>query len=181
MPESGETRAARVGAAAPMGMITVRGNLASKSLSAAIRDATGLEIPGTRAINSAAEASVAWMSPDELLLFVERSAVEATLAELDARLKGEHMLFADVSDARVAFRVSGPSAREVLAKGTPVDLAAGAFDPGMFCRTRLGQVPVAFWMSGDEEVTLLCFRSVGRFVHDWLTTAAESGSFPRYL
>ncbi len=108
-------------------------------------------------------------------------AVEAMLDELRKRLKGEHLLLADVSDARVAFTVTGPSAREVLAKGTPVDLAPGKFEPGVFCRTRIGQVPVAFWMTEDSEFRLLCFRSLERFVHRWLATAADSGSFPRFL
>ena len=35
-----------------------------------------------------------------------------------------------MSDARAVFQVSGPSAREVMAKLCPVDLSPEAFKPG---------------------------------------------------
>ena len=86
-----------------------------------------------------------------------------------------------MSDARAVFRLDGPGAREVLAKGAPVDLAPAAFGPGDFRRTRLGQVAAAFWMPEPEVFDLMCFRSVAGFVADWLATAARPGSLPGFL
>lgn len=87
-----------------------------------------------------------------------------------------HHLSADVSDVRSLFRIEGRGAREVLAKGAPVDLAIDKFGPGDFRRTRLGQVAVAFWMTGDDAFSLVCFRSVEEFVGRWLQLAARPGS-----
>jgi len=86
-----------------------------------------------------------------------------------------------VKSARAVFRITGKGAREVLAKGAPVDLSKDAFGPGQIRRTRLGQVACAFWMSGEDQFDLICFGSVSEFVFDWLSTAGKDGSLPNYL
>ena len=82
----------------------------------------------------------------------------------------------NVSDARAVFRIKGPNTREVLAKLAPVDLSPQAFGPGMIRRTRLAQVPAAFWMEDTDTAQLVCFRSVAQYVFDLLKTAAQPGS-----
>ena len=37
------------------------------------------------------------------------------------------------------------------------------------------------WMTEDENFELVCFRSVGAFMFDWLSNAAREGSLPEYL
>jgi len=38
----------------------------------------------------------------------------------------------------------------VMAKLAPVDLVPGQFEPGMIRRTRISQVPAAFWMKDEQ-------------------------------
>lgn len=52
------------------GMITLRGDLASATLKAAVMAATGAEVPTSGQVSLAEQGGVAWMSPDELLLLV---------------------------------------------------------------------------------------------------------------
>jgi sarcosine oxidase subunit gamma len=165
----------------PTGMITVRGDLAGEPLARALADLTGCAVPGRRRIETTGETTIAWMAPDELMLFLPHAAATGTAARLDAALEGQHRLVADVSDARALFRVSGPGGREVLAKGAPIDLAPDAFGPGDIRRTRLGQVAAAIWMPTPGELDLMCFRSVADFVETWLIGAASPGSLPRFL
>jgi heterotetrameric sarcosine oxidase gamma subunit len=106
------------------------------------------------------ERGVAWMAPDELLVMVPLAEAGATLRALEEGLAGEFATAADVSHARAVFRVTGRHWRDVLAKLCPVDFAPVAFLPGEIRRTRAAQVAVAIWMSGEHEVTLVCFRSV---------------------
>jgi len=160
---------------AERGMITLRGDLADPRLAAAVA------VPPVRRIAVAGETAVAWMAPDELMLFGPRADVAGRVAALGAALAGMHHLVVDVSDARALFRLEGPGAREVLAKGAPVDLAAPAFGPGDFRRTRLGQVAVAFWMPEGDVVELMCFRSVADHVALWLDLAARPGTLPGVL
>jgi len=165
----------------PSGMITLRGDLGGAALAGAVTAATGLGVPSPRAILAQGGKAVAWMSPDELLVLCPHGEAPALAAQMADALAGEHALVVDVSDARARFRVTGPGAREVLAKGAPVDLAPAAFGPGEIRRTRLGQVAAAFWMSGEQAFDLVCFRSVADFVEAWLKTAATPGSLPGVL
>ena len=165
----------------PGGMIVLRARLEAPGVAAAVRTATGIVPPVTRQIVLAGARGAAWMSPDELLLFVPPAEVAETLAALGAALAGTPHLVADVSDARARFRLEGAGAREVIAKGAPVDLSPAAFQPGEIRRTRLGQVACAFWQAGPETFELICFRSVGGFVGDWLAAAARRGPLPGVL
>ncbi len=158
------------------GMITVRGDLAKAKVKSAVKSATGLAIPKTAQIALGENSSVAWMSPDELLLVTDYATVGASVAKLQSALAKEHALVVNVSDARAMFSVSGAQAREVVAKLAPVDFSADSFTPGMFRRTRLAQVPAALWMTDDESFQIICFRSVAQYVFDLLCVAAQDGS-----
>ncbi|UWR70965.1 sarcosine oxidase subunit gamma [Phaeobacter inhibens] len=158
------------------GMITLRGDLASATLKAAVKAATGAEVPTSGQVSLAEQGGVAWMSPDELLLLVPYAEVEAKVTELSEALKGEHALAVNVSDARGVFRLSGDGAREVLAKICPVDMSAEAFKPGQFRRTRMAQVAAAFWLDNNGAFHIVCFRSVGGYVYNLLCTAAHPQS-----
>ncbi|MEM7441658.1 MAG: sarcosine oxidase subunit gamma family protein, partial [Pseudomonadota bacterium] len=89
---------------------------------------------------------------------------------------GQHALAVNVSDARAIFQVSGPIAREVLAKLAPVDFSREAFRPGQFRRSRLAQVPAAIWADDEDIFRIICFRSVAEYVFNLLKVAAQPGS-----
>lgn len=155
------------------GMVTLRGDLAAPPVREAVRAATGCEVPSPRRFTSSGGRGAAWMAPDELMLFVPRADAADIAACAGRALEGAHHLVVDVSDARAVFRLAGAGAREVLAKGAPVDLAQVGFGVGDFRRTRLGQVAVALWMPAPATFELMCFRSVAGFVRDWLDHAAR--------
>lgn len=155
------------------GMITLRGDLSLARVAKAVKSAVGVDMPAQRGINLKDGKGAAWMSPDELLLMVAYQDAEATVAKLQKALGNTHSLVVNVSDARAVFTLTGARVREVLAKLSPVDMAT--FPTGEIRRTRLAQVPAAFWMSGADEITLVVFRSVAQYAFDLLTTAAARG------
>lgn len=173
-----EGPAASVRDLGPTGMITIRGDFSNNDFAAAIRATLGADIPGVRRMEKAKDGSLGWMSPDELLYVTDYASAPAAEAALREALAGQHFLVANVSDARAVFHVTGEGARELIASGAPVDLSDGAFAKGDLRRTRLGQVAVAFWLCENGGFHLVCFRSVGVYVYDWLTTAAKSGVRP---
>ena len=75
----------------------------------------------------------------------------------------------------------GAAIREVLAKLTPADLRPGAIGIGEVRRTRLAQVPAAFWLDGEGKATVVCFRSVAEYVFGLLRNASENGSGVGYF
>ncbi|MCP3970609.1 MAG: sarcosine oxidase subunit gamma [Rhodobacteraceae bacterium] len=160
----------------PSGMIALRGDLGAAKLKGAVKKATGVAVPGMRKAGFAGDNGVCWMSPDELLILCPYESAGDMTTALQEALAGTHHLAANVSDARARIVVSGGDMREVLAKLTPADVSAAAFVPGDFRRSRLAQVPAAFWMADDETVEVVCFRSVARYVFDILKNAAIPGS-----
>ncbi|NOR61603.1 MAG: sarcosine oxidase subunit gamma [Rhodobacteraceae bacterium] len=158
-------------------MVTLKADLSNKATRATLKKVLGSAVPAPRKIVK----GVAWMAPDELLIMVpDGTTPEELVNRLHTGITAP-ALAVDVSDARAVFTLKGNSAREVLAKGAPVDLSAEAFTLGDFRRTRLGQVAVAFWMEADDEITLVCFASLKQFMFDWLVNAAQKGSLPAYL
>ena len=164
----------RVAEAGLRGMITLRGDLASPALHSVTTGLTGQAFPARGEAKTAGESGLAWMSPDELLILLPYDGVGEALSRIAEELAGEHHLAVNVSDARALFSLEGAGVREVLAKLTPADMHPRAFGPGDFRRTRLAQVPAAFWMVEEERVDLICFRSVAAYVFDLLVNAADS-------
>lgn len=155
---------------APQGMVTLKLPPGDAAWGPALA-ALGLSVPAVRRIVRAGDRAALWMAPDEVLLLVPDPA--ATLAALAAPLAGAHHLAADVGAARVVFAVTGPRAREVLAKLCPVDLHPDAFPAGSVRRTRAAQVACALWAEGADDLRLACFRSVEGYVADLLALSAD--------
>ena len=158
------------------GMITLRGPLGDPKVKNAATGVAAVDMPGQGQANCVESRGICWMSPDELLVLCPYDTVAANLEKMQATLGDLHSLCVDVSDARALFDVSGPHAREVLAKLVPVDLGPDQFTPGMFRRTRMAQVPAAFWLHEADRFRIICFRSQAQYVFDLLTTAAQKGS-----
>ncbi|MEI4231828.1 sarcosine oxidase subunit gamma [Roseovarius sp. D22-M7] len=166
---------ATIAEAEPAGMITLRGDLGSDAVAQAVHAATGLEMPSLRQARFGAGTAALWMAPDEVLLICPHTEVGERLAAIETALAGQYFLAADVSDARCHLHVSGPGAREVLAKLCPVDLAPDAFTPGMVRRTRMAQIAAAFWLDAGGTFHVICFRSVADYAFGVLKTAARPG------
>lgn len=154
-----------------LGMIQIRADLARAG--DAIAGAAGLAIPAQGSSVSDGTRRLGWMSPDELLLIVPRAELAGALAALTDALSTEHALIADVSDMRVAFRIHGARAGQVLAKLSPADIAA--MPPDGLRRTRAAQAACGIWREADGFV-LFGFRSVGDYLRGILTGAAMPGS-----
>lgn len=153
-----------------LGQITLRGDLSDP----AFADALGVVLPQPRRITQR-PVRLAWMSPDELLALVPREDVAGHVERVGAALRGQHHLIADVSDARVIYRLYGEDApiRDCLARLSPADLRARALPQGEVRRTRLAQVPAAFWLD-EGAATVIAFRSVAAYVEGLLRNAART-------
>ncbi len=156
----------------PLGMITLRAKDLT-GLDKAVMAAVGTSLPHQRRIEIAGDGACGWMSPDEYLLVLPNDSVAEALAGIGRALQGQHHLAVDVSDARAVFRVEGPLAADVLRKLAPVDF--DRLEPGELRRSRLAQVPAAFWKQNDGY-TVVCFRSVAEYVMGLLCNAAAPGS-----
>lgn len=166
------TPLARVLPVSGLGMVTIRADL--DRCGDALAEAVGLPLPAPTRIVTEADRALGWMSPDELLLVLPAAGVGAALVAVREALAGEPSLVADVSDMRCGFDVTGPAPAQVLAKLSPTDF--GRLAPDALRRSRLGQVPAAFWrIPGGFRV--IAFRSIEAYLRLSLETAAAPGTW----
>ena len=79
----------------------------------------------------------------------------------------------DVSAQRTTLRLSGADARDVLAKGSSLDLHPSAFGPGTAAQTMLGQANVVLIPLSDKgtDYRILVRQSFARYLAEWLIDA----------
>jgi sarcosine oxidase subunit gamma len=115
-----------------------------------------------------------WLGPGEWLL---TSTTEAP-AELEARVRAVVLPLggaaADVSAQRIGLRLTGPRARDVLAKGCSIDLHPRVLRGGSSVQTTLGQAGVVLLALSDagDDYLVLVRSSFAGYLADWLLDAA---------
>ncbi len=77
-----------------------------------------------------------------------------------------------LSHSRTRLFIEGPPARDVLAKGFPLDLHPDLFKPGDFALTGLHHTPVLFMRATRERYEIWATRSFALTLFDWLADAA---------
>lgn len=154
-------------------LITYRGDLADPKLAAVLRDALGATMPAQGGLVQGSLGALGWMSPDELLILTQEPA-GPIVGQIAQAMAGNHHLVLDLSDARAVMVLQGRGVRRILAKVTPADLRPASAPAGSLRRTRIGQVPAAILFL-EDEVRVLCFRSVARYVFDLLAQSAKDG------
>src|SRR5690606_35640043 len=98
---------------------------------------------------------------------------------LRAALAGRHVLIADVSANRVTLELSGPKAREVIAKGCGLDLHSRAFRPGQCAQTVLARSQAVIWQIDEAPTYRLLVRpSFAGYVADFLIDAMREYTLP---
>lgn len=171
----------RVEEMSAQGMITLRGDFTDPDFVAAVTKGAECDMPGQRGAMFNGARGLLWMSPDELLLLCSYAEAPLLVAKLETALAGQHVLVANVSDARSCFTLTGPHVREVIAKLAPVDMSGDQFGMGEVRRTRFAQVAAAFWLTDENSARIVCFRSVGVYMFNLLKTAAAPGSDVGFL
>ncbi|MGB8314704.1 MAG: sarcosine oxidase subunit gamma family protein [Aestuariivirga sp.] len=79
----------------------------------------------------------------------------------------------DQSHGRVIIRIEGPKVRNVLGKGTPVDLHESEFETGKSALTQMAHVGVHLTRVGNDAFELSVFRGFSESFWEWLTEQAE--------
>ncbi|MDK1378490.1 MULTISPECIES: sarcosine oxidase subunit gamma family protein [unclassified Sinorhizobium] len=122
-----------------------------------------------RLLSSVTEFAVRFSAPGEWLVISENDTPEGLQRCLDALCSGRaHIL--DQSEARVLFRLSGPSTRRILAKGIGLDLHPIAFAAGASANALCGHIAVNLVRTGEDVFELLAPRSFAESLFDDLMT-----------
>ncbi|WP_435281646.1 sarcosine oxidase subunit gamma [Streptomyces koelreuteriae] len=139
-------------------MVNVRVDPGSET-AVRIEKTLGTRLPGECGHTTASGPHTAvWLGPDEWLV-ISRTDGAALTAELREALGADPGSIVDVSANRTTLELRGPSARQVLEKGCPLDLHPRAFGPGRAVSTTVGPVAVLLRQLDDAPAYQLLPRS----------------------
>ena len=141
---------------------------------AAIRERYGVELPDTPQRVEGKDIAFIWAGPDQWIAIAERGQNRDIEVELKPLLDGLSSVV-DQSDARAVVRISGPRARDVLAKGVPIDLHPRAFKANNVAITHASHIGIIFWQIDDAPAyEIAMFRSFAdSFAHWLIKSSAE--------
>jgi sarcosine oxidase subunit gamma len=171
--EPGVTIEERLG----LGLATVAARKGQAEASkAAVKSIYGVQLPESSHVARGANVSFVGYGSGQWLALSEQLANEALARDLAQRLEG----LASISDqhgGRTVLRLSGPRARDVLAKGLPIDLDPRVFPLGSAATSTISLMGVQLWQTDDtRSYDIAIFRSVSASFWRWLTaSAAEFG------
>ena len=117
-----------------------------------------------------ADLALLWIGPGQWLAISESRAASELVGSLRGALADTDATVTDLSHARTVVAVEGRAAREVLAKGCPVDVDVLAADD---CVTSLlGHLTVTVHCRDADAFSVYVFRSFGLALWEWLLDAA---------
>jgi methylglutamate dehydrogenase subunit D len=142
------------------------------ALKAAILKAYGVQLAETPERKQGGDIAFVWYGPDQWLAVAERGKKRDLEQELKPLVAGLASV-ADQSDGRAVVQISGPRARDVLAKGLPIDLHPRAFKPNGVAITYASHIGIILWQT-DAAPTyeIAMFRSFADSFTHWLLDAA---------
>jgi len=162
---------------AERGMIDLRGLASDKKFMAAAKSVLGLDLPKQpRTSTTWGDIRVFWLSPDQWLVTCPRAKAQELTDSLTAELSGIHSLAVNVSDMRAIIRLEGEGVREVVMKGTSIDLTHGDYPAGTVRRMRFAEIAALLHIVEENVIDIYVFRSYAQYTWDFLRKAARKGS-----
>jgi sarcosine oxidase, subunit gamma len=162
-----------------LGKIELRGDPTERAYMTGVGRCLDLLLP-TEPSTSASQGSVTvlWLGPDRWLVTCPGTDTVFFMSTLREALAEVHAAIVDVSDGRTALRLAGPDARDVLAKGCPLDLHPRAFAAGSCAQTLLAKAAVLVHLVEDDPRSgpafdLYVARSFAHYLWSWLEDAGR--------
>jgi sarcosine oxidase subunit gamma len=145
-----------------------------KDLRLRVHDGFGLMLPLTAQRADSGILSFTWAGPGQWLAATSGKTPVSFEAELRDLLSGLASVM-NQSDGRCIIRVSGPKARDVMAKGIPIDLDPRVFGPGDTALTLAGHINVHLWqVDAAPTYEFAVFRSFAASFSEWFLAASAA-------
>ena len=159
------------------GMIDLRGLATDRKFTAAAKEALGLDLPKMpRTSATWGDVKALWLAPDQWLILTTAANTAPLLDALRKALGKIHSLAVDVSDMRAVIRIEGEEARNVLLKGSSLDLHADAYHAGAVRRFRFAEIAALLDVVEEDVFDIYVFRSYAEYAWAWLQKNARKGT-----
>ncbi|WP_313801819.1 sarcosine oxidase subunit gamma [Sphingobium sp.] len=129
----------------------------------------GTPLPTTPNSVRQGQARALWLAPGEwLVVGSQASGADVTSA---AETRAAH--WADISDGRAVYEISGPRARDLLAKGSTIDFHPRAFARDACAQSAFAQLFSIVERTGKDSFRLYVDVSLAHHMELWLGDALE--------
>ena len=163
------------------GIVDLRGKADAAGFAAAATTALGFALPTEAGIAAdKGDVTALWQGPDEWWIVTSGGGGEEGADMVDRlrkALDGQQAAVTEIGESRCCIRVAGPHARDLLAKGCPLDLHPRVFGAGRCAGSLLAKAGVTLHLVSDGpegpafEVYVL--RSFADYLWRWLEDAAQ--------
>lgn len=160
-----------------MAVVNLRGNSQDPAFVHAVQQALGLALPVSACTTLANQRlRLVWVGPDDWFVLGPQGEQAALVAALRLALGDQHAAVTDVSSGYFVVSLEGPSARDLLAQGCPMDFHPSAFHADQAATTHFYKVGITLWRTAaPPNFELLVRRS---FIdHFWQLVMAGSREF----
>jgi sarcosine oxidase subunit gamma len=167
-----------------LGHIILRCDPADPLLSGRIEQALQCELP--RVPNTfrtgPSGLKVLWLGPDEWLIVTSEGSEGRVVNEVQQASGDGFATAIELGSGQTVIELSGPRAREVIAKGCPLDLHPRVFGPGRCAQSRLARALVTLAQVDDTPTfELIVRRSYADYVWQWLVDACQHPVQPPFV
>jgi sarcosine oxidase subunit gamma len=141
-------------------IVNLRGNPDDPSFCAGVSRALGAELPvAACSTHLSKDLKIVWAGPDDwFVMSRERHAADLERA-LRSELAGQHIAVTDVSSNYSVMHLSGPSVREMLAQGCPLNLNPRHFRTGQSAGSVFFKASVWLWQADDAPTFEVLVRN----------------------
>ena len=131
--------------------VNLRGKAADPAFLARVLSAIGLNLPiVANTTTSDGGVTALWLGPDEWLITARPGRETEIAGKLQDAVAGLFAAVTDVSEARTVISVTGPCARDLLAKATSLDLHPRAFRAGLCAQTGFARTNMILLQTLDD-------------------------------
>jgi methylglutamate dehydrogenase subunit D len=161
----------RVTARGPLEMVQVAAFGDPLETAARLSKHFGVAItPAANRAISKGDLTVLWHGPGQWLIV--RAPGGAALTHELAALCGDTAAVVDLGHARTALRFEGEGVRDVLARGSSIDLRPANFVPGACALSALGKIGALLHAVAPEAIDVYLPRTYSQAFIEWLKHAA---------
>ena len=167
-----------IGEAAHRAIVNIRGD-GGEAFKAAVRTVTGVDLPTTpNTTAKSGEFRILWLGPTEWWVVSSHVEPGKLVDDLRAAFGGQHAAVIDVSESRTVISISGPSARDVLARGCSLDLHPRVFNAGQCAQTGLTKANILLdQIDANPTFDIYVLKSFSDYLWQWFWLVGRDFKF----
>jgi sarcosine oxidase, subunit gamma len=167
-----------------LGHINLRCDPADRALTEPLERVLNCGLPRTPNTFQAGPSGnqVMWLAPDEWLVLTPEGSEGRVAAALRQASGDGFVTVAELGSGQTVIELSGPRAREVIAKGCPLDLHPRVFGVGRCAQSRLARALVTLaQVDAAPTFELVVRRSFADYLWQWLVDACRFPVVPPFV